>query len=880
MCCRVPIARLFASIIAAAMVAASIVATAGSMQSAAYGASSGISITASGEPVRDVLLRLAKQYGINIVVGAEVRGSVSVSLHAVGLDDALSAIVSPLGYTYHRYGAVIIVGAPKVPAPIAPAPAHPAVVPAVLDVTQIPVDRAAAVLQDLYPHARITVDRAANALIAVASADDIAGMRGVLSGIDVVSPTKPTTEAIPLHTIGAQSIAAKVAALYPNARVAPGPNKTLLVTASPQDMTEIKSLVAAVDTPAVPPAPAMAPAQAVRVTQAHPQDVAKAIVHEYPDVRASVVGSSVVVAGPPDDVEKAKALIALIDMPPASARYTQVYRLHNVDAQSVANLISRSFRDAQLAVDTDLNAISATATATEQQRIADGIAQLDSAPAGAAAGVAQPGSVENAGVAAGGNNVEVITLRAAVPGQNQAASTSATDLAAAVTQALQQSAPDLRITVPNNSTQLVLTGSEYSLRLAKQLIDQLDVTPPLVVLDTEVLELDETAAKNLGLAFTQPLLQTTYSEIQPTSQPLLGIQPWERTPFAIPVALQTLVQSGTARVLADPRITTISGRTATIRAGDTISILTTVGGGAGTVATQQLQSFQTGVTLDITPVVNSGNSISVTLHPVVNSLSGLTNGIPQISTRDTQTTVTLLDNQTLIIGGLIQDTITRSDTKLPVLGDIPLLGKIFHNETLNHSRNELVIVVTPHLVPPGETTEPLGPQLPPVPTPTSLPTLPPGSHLPPVSGAFPVATQRPISQASGTPAVVVATPAATPSAFARANIFTYGQAPSNNYAGPNDAAQIFFVSFSPTVISGNTLVTVNVITTTNVSRVVVTSGTMTNQIGQVGPGKWQANYNFNGTGLPVGQNSVQLTLTAQKSDGSSASITIPISVGS
>ena len=100
-------------------------------------------------------------------------------------------------------------------------------------------------------------------------------------------------------------------------------------------------------------------------------------------------------------------------------------------------------------------------------------------------------------------------------------------------------------------------------------------------------------------------------------------------------------------MLADPRITTISGRTATIRAGDNIAILTTTGGGTGTVATTQLQTFQTGVTLDITPVVNAGNFITVALHPTVNSLAGISNGIPQIATRDTQTTVAMREDETL-----------------------------------------------------------------------------------------------------------------------------------------------------------------------------------------------------------------------------------------
>src|SRR6202035_3366487 len=154
-----------------------------------------------------------------------------------------------------------------------------------------------------------------------------------------------------------------------------------------------------------------------------------------------------------------------------------------------------------------------------------------------------------------------------------------------------------------------------------------------------------------------------------------------------------LIQNGKARVLADPRITTISGRTATIRAGDSISILTTVGGGTGTVATSQLQTFQTGVTLDITPIITNNGDINVALHPVVNSLSGFLNNVPQIATRDTQTSVHLRDNETLVIGGLIQESTQQQVNKIPILGSLPIIGRAFRNENTTSTRNELIIVV-------------------------------------------------------------------------------------------------------------------------------------------------------------------------------------------
>jgi len=857
-----------------------------------------VTLTADNEPVRNVLLAVGKKFGANIAISNEIQGRTSVALHNATLDQALTAILKPLGYSYRRYGQLIIVGTLNVNRPPTPHRTPPPVeVPVVLSVTVVPVVRAASILRRLYPQAHITEDKAANAVIVVARPDDITAMRAVLQGIDVQNPTRPTTEALQLHSADPQVVAAKLRGLYPNARITTAPNRSVIVVAAPSDMTQIKALVSAVDVSPATPAPASRPAaEAVKVLQARPQDVARAISHEFTRVRASVVGSSVLIRGAPEDVSRAKALIALIDQPPATSRYTQVYRLHSVGAKSVADLISRSFRDAIVTVDEELNAISVTATAPQQQRISDGIAQLDAAPTGGAT-VQQPGSAVAAGTGADNSNVEVITLKAATPGLSQGPSTSATDIATSVTQALQQSAPDLRITVPNNSTQLILTGSPYSIRLAKQLIDQLDVSPPLVVLDTEVLELDETVAKNLGLLFPTPILGTTYSEIPPppgpggTSPPLLGLQPFTRTALSVTAELHFLVQRGNARVLADPRVTTLSGRTATIRAGDTISILTTTGGGAGSIATTQLQTFQTGVSLDITPVVNAGNAISVTLHPVVNSLTGFLNNVPQIATRDTQTTVNLQDNQTLVIGGLIQESTTRTEDRLPVLGDIPIIGEIFRHRTINHTRNELIIVVTPHVLAPGAAEILPGPPLPRIPTPNPLPTLPPGTTLPPMSHETPVsqsvyngqqAAPLPVaSPAPGRPspqASPLMSPEPTPSAFAATNVYTYGHVPSNTFAGPTDPVKIFYVTFTPTVLRNGTLVRINAITTTNANNLVLSYSSNSTQLSQISAGKWQSAYNFNASGLPIGQPSVQLTLTASRIDGASASIQIPITV--
>ncbi len=787
-----------------------------------------------------------------------------------------------------------------------PAPARTANPPAVINLTIVSADRAAQIVRGIYPHAVIRVDRTANALIVMASPDEIAGMRTIVAGIDMKNPTQATVDTIQVHNVKLQDAVSRIAPLFPHAHLSAAPNRTLIIQAPPQDLAQIKAVVTAIDTPLASPSPRpVYPAEAVRIVQNSPKLIARTVAREVPNVRVAVSGPAVLLSGAPDDVAHAKALIGELDQPQPGIQYTQVYRLHYVDATSVADLLKRSFRNIDVQIDKDLNAITVFATTPIQQRIADAVTQLDAPPAGTPG--AQSGGMQ--GAAAAPSDTEVLTLKAAVPGLNGVPSTSATDIATTVTTALGNSAPDLKITVPPNSTQLVLTGSPYSIRVAKDLIAQLDTPQPLVVLDTEVLEVDESLQKQLGLKFPTPVLATTYSETLPAAPstggatpPLLALQPLQRTPLSLGAQLDFLINTNKARILEDPRITTVSGRTASLRAGETVNILTTTGGGTGTVATTQVQSFQTGVTLDITPVVNDGDYITVSLHPSVNTVAGVngSTGVPNIQTRDTTTTIGLHDGETIVIGGLIEDEDTRTVQKIPILGDLPLVGKLFQDTGVTHTRNEVIVTVTPHIVRPGENAS-FGPPLPSVPTPAPLPTLAPGTTLP-TPGAVPVTprphvarrTPEPItvqtpstaaafSRATPTPVPaipVVATPNPLPTAFGQTNVYTYGAAPTNNYAGPNQPPQIFFVQVQPTVVKNGQQVTISAITTTNVSRLVFGISAVQAQVSlsKLNAGQWQSTFNFSTAGLPASSGTVQLTLTAITDLGAQVSVPIPFSL--
>lgn len=790
--------------------------------------------------------------------------------------------------------------------------------PVVISFQIISAQRGAAILRNVYPEAHITIDPHANAVVVVASGYEEQGMRTIATGIDTKNPTATAVDTYQLKVIKPQTAAERLAGVFPQARILVAPNKTIIIMASPADMAQIKAIVAAIDTaPPTPTPKPRYPAEAVRVTQRNVKQVARAVAAESPNVHVAISGSEILLSGPADDVDHAKQLIAELDVPQMGTQYTQVYRLKYIDAASVAELFQRSFPNLPLAVDSDLNAITITSNLTVQRRIADAVSQLDVAPPGA------PGGGENGGPASSG--VEVVELRAAVPGLQGGPSTTATDIANTVTQALQASAGDLHIIVPPNSTELVLTGSPYSIKLAKELIGKLDRPQTMVAMDTEVLEVDEGTIKQLGLQFPTAAVSSTFTEVPPVYPPgntvpgagqqipYLNFFPLIRSPISFTLELNFLIANNKARILEDPRITTVSGRTASLHAGETVNILTTTGGGTGTVATTQVQSFQTGVTLDITPVVNDGDYITVTLHPIVNSIAAISAaGVPNIQTRDTTTTVGLRDGQTIVIAGLIEDVDSRSVQKIPFLGDIPLIGRaLFTYQNVQKTRNELIVTVTPHIVRSGETgaigTTKLG-----IPHPEGLPTLPPGTQLPPprtianelpspalvpserrtpVPLTVPTPAVRPqsntpppggIATAKPSPAATATgpTPAPLPSAFSQTNVYTFGQAPQNNYAAPNAAPQIFFVQVSPSVVRNGEQMSIAAITTTNVAKLTFGPNSLLPMatLQSVGPGQWEGTFNFSAAGLPIGQPAVTLTLTATTGMGGTVALPIPLSL--
>lgn len=160
-------------------------------------------------------------------------------------------------------------------------------------------------------------------------------------------------------------------------------------------------------------------------------------------------------------------------------------------------------------------------------------------------------------------------------------------------------------------------------------------------------------------------------------------------------------RDGQVSTLANPNITVISGETGSFLAGGEIPIPISQGLGAVSVEYKQY-----GVSLSYTPTVLADGRISMRVRPEVSQLSSdgaVTIGgttIPALSTRRVETTVELGSGQSMMIGGLLQNSHNNSITKAPGLGDVPVLGALFRSNAFQRNETELVIVITPYLVKP------------------------------------------------------------------------------------------------------------------------------------------------------------------------------------
>jgi len=275
---------------------------------------------------------------------------------------------------------------------------------------------------------------------------------------------------------------------------------------------------------------------------------------------------------------------------------------------------------------------------------------------------------------------------------------------------------------------IVVRGTPDQVALAQKLVDDLDKAKPEVLIEVAVMQVSRDKSHKLGInpptsasVQLQPNVTTTPAATPGSTTPstpstpaginLNSLANLNATDFqvTIPQATATALLSDTdTKIIQNPQVRALDGQKATLKIGDRVPVATGsfqpgIGGvGINPLVNTQFQYLDVGVNIDITPRVHAGREISLKLSMDVSAVTSYASigGISQpiIGQRKIENEIRLKDGEVSLLGGMMEDTRTKSLTGIPGLAQIPILKYLFGETDTDHAQNEIVFVLIPHII--------------------------------------------------------------------------------------------------------------------------------------------------------------------------------------
>lgn len=253
---------------------------------------------------------------------------------------------------------------------------------------------------------------------------------------------------------------------------------------------------------------------------------------------------------------------------------------------------------------------------------------------------------------------------------------------------------------------LIVRDSPDAIRLAEKLVALHDVAEPEVMLEVEVLEVKRTRLQELGIKWPDSL---TLTPLPSTTGGTLTLRDLRTNlngstigATVTPLTINAKTQDDDANILANPRIRARNHEKAKILIGERVPNITTTSTSTGFVS-ESINYVDVGLKLEVEPSIHLDNDvaikISLEVSNIVSQLQTKSGSVAyQIGTRTASTVLRLKDGENQVLAGLINDEDRRSADKVPGLGDLPLIGRLFGSTTGNNQKTEIVLSITPHLI--------------------------------------------------------------------------------------------------------------------------------------------------------------------------------------
>jgi type II secretory pathway component GspD/PulD (secretin) len=242
---------------------------------------------------------------------------------------------------------------------------------------------------------------------------------------------------------------------------------------------------------------------------------------------------------------------------------------------------------------------------------------------------------------------------------------------------------------------------EFVERIARY-IDQVDMPPRQVLIEARVLQVRLQDDYVHGLSLLYKLAAGQGSTLSISTKGLASLTSSQALLFTLSSEnlgniVELIENTLDSKTLASPRVLALNGQESRIQVGGQLGfrVLTTT----QTSTLEQVQFLNTGIILRVTPFITRDNQIMMTINPSVSTGQINVQGLPEAQTTEVATQVLLPDNHGMIIGGLIQENYEDRQTKIPVIGDIKLLGRLFQRRAVDRKRTEVIIALIPRIVP-------------------------------------------------------------------------------------------------------------------------------------------------------------------------------------
>ncbi len=267
------------------------------------------------------------------------------------------------------------------------------------------------------------------------------------------------------------------------------------------------------------------------------------------------------------------------------------------------------------------------------------------------------------------------------------------------------------VVIDERANTVTIRGTPDTVRVAEQMIAAQDLPEPEVMLEVQVLEVSHERLSDLGIEWPNSFTMSTPSTAD-TWGALHHLPINALNVSGLSATANFKLSDTDANLLASPRIRTRNKEKARILIGDKVPVISSSStpSTSGPSYTQMIQYLDVGIKLEVEPQVYRDGDVGIKLNLEVsnitktiqsgNSQTGLTSLAYQIGTRSASTSLRLRDGESQILGGLISDQDRTTADKVPGLGQLPVLGRLFSDHNGDHVKTEIVLQITPHIVRP------------------------------------------------------------------------------------------------------------------------------------------------------------------------------------